>query len=305
MTRISVLLPVYNAKPFIGEAIRSILAQTVPDFELLIIDDGSTDGSRDIISGLAQSDARIRFWSRENRGLVATLNELLERATSPFLARMDADDVAAPARFERQLEAFEKDPLLLAVGSDVHSIDSKGRRLMTIRMPHTHQEIDACTMAVVNGSGMCHPSMMFRRAAFEAVGRYRGDFWPAEDADLVLRIAEQGDVANIASPLLSYRVHSNSIGHRQAARQRDAVFRAVADACERRGLAPPDPGLRELPADERKNVETPVSRDVKWAWWALRSGNVPTARSLALRAVLRGPLSRGAWLVLACALRGY
>ena len=305
MTTVSVLLPVFNAEPFLRQAIESILAQTVDDFELLIVNDGSTDGSLATIELMAARDRRIRFESRENRGLVATLNELLERAASPFIARMDADDVAAPQRFARQLAEFQRDDRLLAIGSDVWSIDSAGRRLMTIRMPHGHQEIDEHTMQVVNGWGMCHPSMMFSARAFELVGRYREEFWPAEDADLVLRIAEKGRLANLAEPLLSYRVHGGSIGHRQATRQREALYRAAAAAAERRGLPPPDPGLRELLVHHKDNIETSAARDIKWAWWALKEGNVGTARSLAARAVLRRPFAKDSWRVLACALRGY
>lgn len=305
MSKVSVLLPVYNGLPFLGEAIESILVQTVTDIELLIIDDGSTDGSLSVIERVAAADSRVRYASRPNRGLVYTLNELLSMAKSPFIARMDSDDISDPTRFEHQLRAFEADDSLLAVGSDVHSIDSKGRRLMMIRMPHSHGEIDRHTMEVVHGSGMCHPAMMFRATAFELVGRYRADFWPAEDADLVLRIAEKGRVANLPLPLLSYRAHANSIGHTQASRQREASYKSASAAAERRGIEAPDTRLRELPGDQLNNVESPVARDVKWAWWALNNGNVRTARSLALRAVLRGPFSRAAWLVLACAVRGH
>jgi hypothetical protein len=152
---------------------------------------------------------------------------------------------------------------------------------------------------------MCHPSMMFRATAFSLAGQYRSQFWPAEDADLILRISEKGRVSNIPSPLLCYRVHDGSIGHKQAVRQREALYAAAAAAAERRGEAAPDPRLRALSSAQRHVIESPVARDVKWAWWALSSGNVRAARSLALRAVLKGPLARDAWVVLACAIRGH
>ena len=304
MSTISVLLPVFNAKQFVAQAVSSILRQTFGDFELLIIDDGSSDGSEAVLRSLAASDARIRLTRRENKGLVLTLNEMLGMASSPFVARMDADDVAEPTRFERQLREFERDSTLLAVGSDVYSIDSKGRRLMTIRMPRTHEAIDAHNMEVVNGAGMCHPSMMFRSAAFELAGGYRKEYWPAEDADLILRICEKGRVANIPVPLLSYRVHSDSIGHMHASRQRAALYRAACAAAARRGTAPPETGLAELHAHKKAQIESPVARDIKWAWWALKGGNLRTARSLAFSAVVRAPFERAAWVVLGCAIRG-
>lgn len=305
MPRISVLLPVYNGAEFLREAVASILSQTFGDFELLIVDDGSTDESLAIIRALAESDCRIRFDSRPNRGLVKTLNELLDIATSPFIARMDADDIAEPERFQQQLREFEKNESLLAVGSDVYSIDPKGRRLMTITMPHTHDEIDRHTMAVVHGSGMCHPAMMFRSTAFERAGRYREEYWPAEDADLVLRIAEKGSVANIPLPLLSYRSHGSSIGHTNASRQRKAMFKAAASAADRRGHAPPEPSLAVFAESEGVAISSATDREVKWAWWALNNGNVKTARSLAFRAVARAPFNRAAWLVFMCAVRGH
>jgi glycosyltransferase involved in cell wall biosynthesis len=304
VTRVSVLLPIYNGAAYLDAAIESLLAQTVRDFELLIIDDGSTDGTLDIVKRHAASDSRIRFSSRPNRGLVDTLNELLSMASAPFIARMDADDIALPERFDRQLREFSLDPDLLAVGSDIYSIDPEGRRLMTIVMPHSHEEIDEFTMAVVHGSGMCHPSMMFRAVAFSIAGQYRAEYWPAEDADLILRIAEKGKVSNIPLPLLCYRVHDDSIGHTQAVRQREALYAAAAAAAERRGAPAPDPRLRALSSEQRHAIESPAAREVKWAWWALGSGNVRAARSLALRAVLKRPLVRDAWVVLACAIRG-
>ena len=303
---ISVLLPVYNASAYVEAAVCSILNQTFRDFELLVMDDGSTDQSLQIIRAIAEHDPRMNVVSRENKGLVDTLNELLGRARGSLIARMDADDIAAPVRFERQVQALESDPGLLAVGSDVRSIDDFGRYLKPTVMPHTHEEIDAHTMGVEQGCGMCHPAMMFRASAFALAGSYRKEFWPAEDADLVLRIAEQGRLMNIAEPLLSYRVHGGSISHTLMARQRDANWRAIAAAANRRGIAPPDASLAEMTDALKAGMATTgASRDVKWAWWALGSGEVATARSLAMRAVLKEPLHAQAWHVLACAIRGH
>ena len=303
--RISVLMPVYNADRYVESAMSSILTQTFRDFELLILDDGSTDNSLRIIRTIAERDSRVNVISRENKGLVDTLNELLGRARGSLIARMDADDVSASVRFERQVQALESDAALLVVGSDLRSIDDCGRYLMPTVMPHTHEEIDAFTMGVDQGCGMCHPSMMFRASAFELAGKYRKEYWPAEDADLVLRIAEHGRLMNIAEPLLSYRVHGGSIGHTQAERQRNALWRAAAAAAARRGIPPPRAELGELKAGQESEMATHASRDVKWAWWALGSGEVATARSLAIRAVLKGPLHIQAWRVLACAIRGH
>lgn len=299
---VSVLLPVYNASPFVEEAVLSILGQTYGDFELIVIDDGSTDGSGDLLQLLADLDPRIRFISRENRGLVATLNEMLAIARGRFIARMDADDVSRSDRFDLQVASLSADPSLVAVGSDFVSIDAKGRPLYAAELPRTHEDIDDHTMAGDRGSGMSHPALMIRSDALLRVGGYRPDYWPAEDADLVLRLAEVGKLRNLRAPLLSYRVHPASIGHTNASRQRDAHWRAIKDAAARRGIEPPESRPMGLVPGEGWSVG---ELHVKWAWWALGSGYIGSARSLAFRAVLSAPLSPGAWRVLACAIRGH
>jgi hypothetical protein len=307
MTTVSVLLPVFNGEPFLRQAIESILAQTVQRHR-------AADRRRRLDRFVARDDPvhrrgrpAIRFESRANRGLVATLNELLDRATSPFIARMDADDVAAPERFARQLAEFERDEGLLAVGSDVWSIDSAGRRLMTIRMPHSHQLIDDHTMEVVHGSGNVPPvddvpgdGVRAGRAAIaKSSGRPR---MPTSSCGSPRRAGSPTS----AEPLLSYRVHGDSIGHRQAERQRDALFRAARGRRRAPRNTPPGSGVARAscpPEEQHRDVAS--ARDTKWAWWALKEGNVRTARSLAARAVLRRPFAKDSWRVLACAIRGY
>ena len=299
---ISVLLPVFNGERYVARAVQSILDQTDRDFELIVIDDGSTDGSLDILRHSAGQDARIRLVSRENRGLVSTLNEMLAMARGPLLARMDADDIAFPHRFARERAALEADPSLVAVGCSVYFIDPSDRRLMTCELPTDHQAIVDWVMAIERGNSMSHPAMMMRADAVAKIGGYREALWPAEDADLVLRLAEVGRLANLAEPLLSYRLHPNSIGQIYSARQRDALYRCVAEAAERRGLTAPDESLRVVVAEVGV---TDAERSARWAWWAIGSGNIGSARSLALEAVLRAPFSRASWLVMACAIRGH
>src|SRR5262249_31043112 len=122
-------MPVYNARPYLAAAVESILAQTFHDFELLMLDDGSTDGSRAILERYAARDARLRLWSRRNTGYVIALNELLSRARGELLARMDADDVALPQRFAQQVAYLRSHPDVVCAGTAVHLIDAAGRFL--------------------------------------------------------------------------------------------------------------------------------------------------------------------------------
>src|SRR5215207_3906792 len=116
MPSISVIMPVYNTERFVAETTESVLGQTFRDFELIAIDDGSADRSREILETFAKRDPRVRVVSRANKGLVATLNEGLALATAPLVARMDADDLCDPRRFELQAKALNDDQSLVAVG---------------------------------------------------------------------------------------------------------------------------------------------------------------------------------------------
>jgi glycosyltransferase involved in cell wall biosynthesis len=123
---ISVCMPVYNAERYVSEAIESVLSQTFKDFEFLILDDGSTDGSLAILKGHAERDPRIRLTSRPNKGLAPTLNELMDQARGEFVARMDADDVSLPERLERQADYLRKHPDCVIVGCHALVMDSDG-----------------------------------------------------------------------------------------------------------------------------------------------------------------------------------
>ena len=115
--RVSVVLPVFNAEPYVGEAVESILAQSLADFELIAIDDGSTDGSPGILTGFAARDSRVRVITRENRGLAATLNEGIGLATAAYCAIMNADDISLPERLAKQAAFLDAHPHVAAVGS--------------------------------------------------------------------------------------------------------------------------------------------------------------------------------------------
>jgi len=296
---VSVLIPVYNGGEFFRAAVQSVLAQTFRDFECLILDDGSTDESGKIADELARRDQRVRVIHRENRGLVATLNELVDAARGEFVARMDADDLCLPERFARQVDFLAQHPRVVCVGCAYWMIDEADRTIAQIRVP-----VDDATIqqnALRGHAPISHPSAMVRTAALRAVGGYRAAFYPAEDLDLWLRLGELGALANLGEPLLRYRVRSDSIsGQAAQGRQRDAARRACADAWARRSLA----GARFEATEEWRPDETPASRmrfALQYGWMAYSCGFRRTAMVYGFKAVRLLPTRREGWCLLAIA----
>lgn len=299
MMRISVLLPLYNGEAYIREAVESVLAQTLGDFELLILDDGSRDRSSAIVREIARRDPRVRVIARENRGLTETLNELLTAARGDLVARMDADDVCLPDRFARQVAFLDARPEVVCVGGDVEMIDERGRLLTALELPTEDAEIQA--KAVVGHAPLFHPAAMIRRAALERIGGYRHEFWPAEDLDLWLRLGEVGALANLRGPVLRYRLHGASVSGTQVERQRAAARRCCESAWQRRGIRD---GRFEA-GDAWRPGTDPHSQQrflLRFGWWAFASGQRATALAYGWKAVRVRPFSLDGWRLLACGL---
>ncbi|HEV2292223.1 MAG TPA: glycosyltransferase [Tepidisphaeraceae bacterium] len=296
---ISVVMPVYNARRYLAEAVESILAQTLGDFEIVCVDDGSTDDSLAILNDCAKRDARIRIISRPNTGVWKALNDGIQASRGRLIARMDADDVSLPTRFEKQVAFLNQNLDVVAVGCPVLLIDADGAPLREMPDPPrwTHEEIDA---AHLTGGGQVfyHPTLIFRRDALEKVGLYRD--WPAaQDLDLFLRLAEIGKLANVRDVLLKYRQHMGSVGHAKMLRQLETCREIVRQAYERRGLTPAGSiGFERV----RQMSETEQHR--KWAWWALAGGHLTSARKHARKALRKSPFSSESWRVMYCSLRG-
>lgn len=232
--KVSVLLPVYNAGCYLDAAVSSILEQSFTDLELLAIDDGSTDGSCDVLCEHARRDSRVRVISRENRGLVATLQELIELASGELLARMDADDIALPHRFEHQVRFFEAHPRVVCIGGGVILIDEQGRELH--HPPPVLGDAHVQRSALEGRMPICHPAAMFRAHAVARVGGYRSEAYPSEDLDLWLRLGEVGQLDNVPQTILRYRVHSSSVSVQQSEAQIAKMREACENAWRRRGI---------------------------------------------------------------------
>lgn len=198
---ISVVMPARNVAPYIDTAVESILRQSFRSFELIIRDDGSTDGTSARLREWARQDPRIRLFEGDQLGLAGSSNWVVQQARAPLIARMDGDDVARYDRLERQLEVLRRDPTILLVGSLADSIGADGIRIRGMdRSRITRRSWFA---------PFPHTSIMFRSDAFHRVGGYRSLPY-CEDWDLFLRIANEGPIAVIADSLVSHRVVATS-----------------------------------------------------------------------------------------------
>ncbi|MEJ2410273.1 MAG: glycosyltransferase [Novosphingobium sp.] len=238
---ISVAMSVYNGERYLESAIESVLAQTLSDFEFLIVDDGSTDASPAIVRRYAESDLRIRAVLRENHGLIASLNEMIESARAPIIARMDADDICLPDRFAKQAAFLADHPEYGVVGCWSEDIGEDGKPLARQGMddhPLTHGDL---LKAIENrGQLICHPAAMYRRDVVLSVGAYHPAFRHCEDLDLWLRLAGVTKLGNIPERLLRYRRYPEQVSSRHATEQH--IGSAVARiAWEERQAGRPDP----------------------------------------------------------------
>ncbi len=239
---VSVLLPVKNGAAYLAAALDSLRGQSFRDFELLVIDDASTDATPTILAAAAQADPRLRLLANPGNGLVAALNFGLRQLapSSAYIARMDADDVAEPQRLERQLTAFTNRPQLALVGTACRLIDAEGRDSGLRLYP---EEPAALRAALAKSCCIAHPSVMLRRAALATLEPYRPCFLHAEDYDLWLRLAERYDCCNLPEPLLRYRLHGGQISAQHTEQRILSALAAQALATYRRTQAGAEPVL--------------------------------------------------------------
>jgi glycosyltransferase involved in cell wall biosynthesis len=221
---VSVVLPVHDGERYLAAAIDSVLGQTHRNLELIVLDDGSTDGSAAIAASF--DDPRIvPVRNERNLGLVPTLNRGLGLARGEFIARMDADDVAEPTRLARQLERFATDASIVALGTAIDYIDAEGR---PTGVPRRQVQGEALLRwRLLRGTCVYHPTLMLHRARAGADARYSIDFPHAEDYELLLRLSRGHAVDNLPEVLLHQRVHAESVSARHRDAQRDSAARAL------------------------------------------------------------------------------
>jgi hypothetical protein len=229
---ISVIIPARDEERHLGEAIGSIATQSFHDIEIIVVDNGSTDGTARIIDQWSAREPRLRALRLEKPSLHASLCRAVEMARAPFIARIDADDVAAPPRLQRQYDRMVANPGLGLLGTAADFIDSRGRVIGFTEPPLTDPDI---RRFLPTGCPFVHSSVMMRRDAYLASGGYRQGLNLAEDYDLWLRMAAVTLMANISDRLVQYRLRSGSVSARRATRL--AISSACVEAAEKARLA--------------------------------------------------------------------
>lgn len=220
---LSVVMSVYNGEQFLASAIESILDQTFRDFEFIIVNDGSTDGSLAILKEYAQRDCRIRLISRENRGLTASLNEGIANARGEWIARMDADDISLPDRFEKQLAWLQQ------TGADICGGWVKLTGTWFHRVWRYYGSSDAIRIKLLFGSAFAHPTVMLRSNLAKA-NPYNEKAHYVEDYELWTRLAQLGvRMANYPGVVLRYRIHPGQVTAIRQKQQRENMVQIFRD----------------------------------------------------------------------------
>ena len=210
-----------NEERYVEEAVVSILRQTFGDLELIVVDDGSTDRTGEIVADLATTDRRVRIVRREGGGLVEALNAGVALARGTYLARMDADDVSLPERLARQVDELDRRPSLGVLGTRVRYIDTDGHPVGVWNVPVGTPLVH---WALAFGTAIAHPSVMMRRTALPATP-YRKRDPHAEDYDLWVRLSRRTTLDNLSEILFERRVHGGSVSDQNLAAQEASTLR--------------------------------------------------------------------------------
>lgn len=249
--KISVIMSVYNTNDkWLRDSIESILNQTFSDFEFIIINDGSSNKAEEVI--LSYKDKRIKYIKQENQGLAKSLNNGLKIAQGEYIARMDADDISLPERFEKQIAFLEKHPDISLVGSSYEMFPDE----KLVLHPETVRYID-----LIKGCYIAHPTVMFRREDFEKHNlKYNETFKAAQDYDLWSRAIRYIKMANLQEVLLKYRWHNESITQTKAEIQQKNAQKVKQNMLD---FLTDDVIMQNKILDLVFNVSTPI----KYSFW--------------------------------------
>ena len=282
---VTVALAVFNGEDYLAECIESILAQTLTDFEFIIVNDGSTDNSLKILESYADKDARISVISQKNQGNASSRNRMLEVSKGKYIAPMDQDDISLPDRLFNQATYLDAHPEVMCVGGDSLLIDEKGRFLT--RLFHLRGDEAIQTAALAGHGAITHPAAMIRTQNIKQINGYDSRYKLAEDIDLWLKLGEVGKLENLGVPVLKYRMHGKSSSEQKGELQREAARKACEAAWERRGITGEfqATGLWRPGA----SVDSKFQFALQYGWWAWNSRERRTAAYYGCKAIRLKP----------------
>lgn len=225
--RISILMPVWNGEKFLAAAVDSVLTQTFTDFELLVVDDGSTDGTPEILRGYA--DPRLRVLRLDHAGIVVALNHGLAEARAEWIARLDADDISEPRRLELQWQALARRPGAVLCHSDVNLFGEGAASAGTARLPRSR---GFTALRLCYKCPIAHSTVLFKKSTALAVGGYLPEERHAEDFSLWGRMLEQGEFISLPEKLVRFRVHGGSVSKQNLETQHALARRIATRHCQ-------------------------------------------------------------------------
>lgn len=302
---VTVIMSVYDGEKYLCEAINSILNQTFKDFEFLIINDGSTDRTAEILQ--SYHDPRIKTINNpENRGIPKSRNSGMRIAKGKYIAVMDADDISLPRRLEKEVAFLDQNRNIGLVGTYYLMINEKGKVLRTIKCLTESMELKD---KLLEENQFGHGSVMFRAECIEKVGLYREEFKLSLDYDLMLRISEVYDVANIPEFLYQWRLNTKSVSVNRKAQQDKYAFFAIELAKERRQYGKDRLQTRKREEIDKLLDESPQKAKAQsrkenaqsyYFWGAILFGgnDYRGALKLLLKSFIKNPLYRNTWVII-------
>jgi len=275
MPKVSVNIPCFNGQKYIAETLQSVLDQTYQDFEVILVNDGSTDRTEEIVKGFC--DDRIRYYYQDNMGLARTRNRLLELSNGEFVAFLDQDDLWMPAKLEKQIPLFKKNPKVGLVYSRLICLNDEGYTYQLSRRKKMHRGY--VFGELLKGNFLPVQGTVIRREVLSALGEWFDErFSMAEDADLFMRIAHDYEVDYVDEPLAKRRMHKESLSHTR----RDLVFEEEKILINK--LKDLYPTIKEEFGCELRLMESQIYYKEALACWA-------DGKSLRVRQLLRPFLS--------------
>ncbi len=294
---ITVLTPAHNVERYVGQAIQSVINQTYPYFEMVVVDDGSTDNTACIVNSYCEVDDRIRLLQQPKLGTSRALNAGLSMARGAYIARLDADDLCMPHRLQVQLDYLEQNRDIKLVGSHAYAIDLDGDPVKPLYVALDPETIEKILLRETHVDGrhyLVTPSVMFDTELARSIGGFDPDYDFAEDREFFLRFSEVGKCSNIDMFLIKYRHHHSSVTNSRSLLQGERSTRAVNTARKRRMLPELTPEQIWTPP----GTLTSSQHALTTARTAMYFGNHSTAFKHVRRELASNPLNHEAWKLL-------